>query len=464
MFFSGDAGLKFLVIKQINNTGEYKSLNLQQPEWVQKIWQRGFYPFKEPFIYNTSLKHLIAFPPAFQWLNACLYKWLGYRGMYIIPCMSLVLLWLCFLSVFRRSKTNIFIVSFGLFLLAFCSPLTLYAAVYWEHTLAVLLTFAGVAFIVRGQNSFLQSLALGIITGLSIWFRPEALVLSGLFAGVALYNFFITKRASYLCFLLGFVAMLIVFFLFNFIVYRNLLGAHAFQVIDQKGNGEGLQNRLAILTHVNARFFIFFPAAILFYGLAAYLRIKRQVFPVVIYQLVAVIIIYSLITPFLLPNAGGKQWGPRYFLPLVPLMLVTVCLAYGYISLSKSWIIFIIPLLLYSAYLNVYQAGITLRNDYSYRVRPALTFLENRHCKVVIVQNQYIAQEFAAAFDKKIFFLAEGDSSFNQLMPILRQEGVSCLIYMDIENREKSLPNALNQGKRGLFKVGNYFFAEYSVK
>ena len=464
VFFSGDAGLKFLVIKQINSAGEYKSLNLQQPEWVLKIWQEGFYPFKEPFVYNTSQGKIISFPPAFQWLNAPLYKWFGYRGMYVIPCLSLVLLWCWFLDTLKRSGTSVAMICCGFFLMAFCSPLTVYAAVYWEHTLALLLVFAGIVFHVRQPVSFRQSIILGVIAGLSVWFRPEALVLSSLLAGMALYNYFDKKSIYPLFFILGFMAALIAFFVFNAVAYGSIFGAHGYQVLDQNAAFNDLSGNLIILTHVNVRFFIFFPVAGLFYILAGYLFLKKPVMPAIVFQLTIIILIYSLITPFILPNAGGKQWGPRYFLPLIPLILVTLSLASIHLTLSRKWLILLIPLIVYSIYLNVYEAGSTLQSDYTYRVTPGMNFLKKQAGDVVVVQNQYIAQEFAAAFDRKKFFLAENKTEFLQLIDKLRTVGILRVTYIDIDNKGTSLPDSTNQEKTVLKHIGDYFFMEYSLK
>ena len=53
IFFSGDGGLKFMVVKQLQTGHGFKYLYLPQPDWVHKIWQSGYFPFGSPFVYPS---------------------------------------------------------------------------------------------------------------------------------------------------------------------------------------------------------------------------------------------------------------------------------------------------------------------------------------------------------------------------------------------------------------------------
>lgn len=468
VFFSGDAGLKYLVLRQFSNTGVYKTLDFAKPVWVHQVWSQGFYPFKPPFVYSIASGKMVSFPPAFQWINTLFYKLFGYSGIYIVPCASVVLLWAWFIILLRKVNLPSLVVAAGFFLLAFCSPLTVYGAIYWEHSLAALLLFAGVAYLVQQPSSYYRAFLTGLLAGSAVWLRPEAMVLCALLSLTVLYNYYRNRNAADLVFIFAEAIAVLGFFCFNNLEYGNILGAHSIQVLDQ-GGGSKLKEGLIHLTHINARLFVFFPAAVLFYALAVYLFIKkRPLMPVVVYQLTVIIVVFSLLTPFILPNAGGKQWGPRYFILLVPIMLTTLCLAVMHIPLTgfplRRWRFLILLFVAYGLYLNVYKAAKTLRDDYAYRVSPGLRFLGKDSCNVLVVQNQYIAQEFATIFERKHVFLAETDTTFDQLQNKLRSVGITEILYMASSNENKSLANKFKNGGRDLLQVGDYFFGKYELR
>jgi len=467
VFFSGDAGLKFLMVKQIAKGGSFAALHLESPFWVNKIWSQGFYPFKVPFVYDASQGKIVSFPPAFQWLSSWLYKWFGWKGLYILPVISLTGLWFWFIMVMLRAGIKPIIISLGFFLLAFCSPLTFYGAVYWEHTTAILLMFSAVAFLITPQPSFFYSLLSGMLLGVSVWFRPEMLLLWLFFITTVLI---INRRKSNLTngiFIASSLIGIVTFFIFNAVTYSNILGAHSFQLSDPIGFIAYIRWKMVVLTHLNARDIIFFPLIILIYALAIYNLLRKSLFPLLISQLTAIIILFSLIVPFALPNTGGKQWSARYLLPLVPLVITTCSLVLNYIDINKikKWSWFVLPpLVAYSLYINVYLAHKTLQNDYAYRVKPGLDFIKNEPYEIIIVQNQYIAQEFAALFEKKQIFLAEDQQSFNKLQQLLKAIGVSNIIYMAHDPGLERLPENLINPSPNLEKLGDYYFAEYNLK
>ena len=87
----------------------------------------------------------MAFAQVFPLLNAPLFGLLGFRGLYLIPLAALWLLWLRFFAVGRRLGLGPWGLALGLAGLVLASPLTLYSAMFWGHTLAVLIGFTGVS-------------------------------------------------------------------------------------------------------------------------------------------------------------------------------------------------------------------------------------------------------------------------------------------------------------------------------
>src|ERR1700722_12117276 len=102
VFYSADGGVKYMTVKQVSEGHGFKYLYLPQPSWVQSIWQAGYFPLRAPFVYPSPHGYMYVFPPAFQIINAFLYSRLGYSGLYILPILSIVLLWVFMVLVLRR--------------------------------------------------------------------------------------------------------------------------------------------------------------------------------------------------------------------------------------------------------------------------------------------------------------------------------------------------------------------------
>ena len=339
------------------------------------------------------------------------------------------------------------------------------------------------------------AILLGTLSGAAVWFRPEMLLLCLLCMAMVLYNYFNSRNKVHIVFIFSAIAGIAAFFLFNSVVYGNSLGAHAYQLSNTGGFIQYIREKFIILTHVNARLIIYFPFFILVYVLTIYIVVslrrkpkpirfkvrgagtenanligfnRNPTPPLIISQLTAITILFSLITPFILPNAGGKQWGPRYFLPLIPIVITTLSLAANHFDIKKSiakrCILLLAAIVVYSVYLNVYLAQKNLHDDYAYRVKPGLNFLERNTCDVLVVQNQYIAQEFAALFEKKKIFLAEDKNSFGQLHKLLRAAGIARIIYMASDSKNIMLPYNLMNRSEELKQVGAYYLAEYDLQ
>ncbi|MFP4104357.1 LA_3751/LA_3752 family putative glycosyltransferase [Coleofasciculus sp.] len=262
VFFSGDAGLKALLAKQLSQ-GQFR-FDLVPPSlpWVRQLWQNGLYPFEEPFVYYINDRYFITFPFTFPLVTAPFQALFGYRGLYIIPLVSTWVIWLTCYWVCKRLELSQTIASLALIVLIFASPLTLYSAMYWEHTLALALAWLGLAlFLFPRQNqplSIRRVIVSGILIGGSVWFRPEFLALVSLIIvfvyAVSLWNWsrqqfrierFNLSKLSYVTehktiFVISLIATVGLFFLSNKLIYNHPLGIHAIQVVEETGLSERL--------------------------------------------------------------------------------------------------------------------------------------------------------------------------------------------------------------------------------
>lgn len=457
VFFSGDGGLKYLATQQVNRQGSPVVLKLKAEDWVSSIRSKGYYPFKPPFVYEQQDQKVISFPPYFQWLSAPLLRHFGATGLYIIPAVSVVLLWLWFVQVLYRLGIRVRVIAAALFSLGFCTPLTLYGAIYWEHTLAVLLLFGGLAFLINPDETRTRAFVTGCLTGFATWLRPEALLLWLLIVALVLYNQTKQHRKTNLYFVTGSFVIGALFFLNNWLLYKNLLGAHGYQLTQEPLFRARLTQSLFLLKYLNTTQLLFFPLEAVVYAMALYAVARKYPLPKPVAQLILLSILFSVTAPFFLPNGGGKQWGPRYLLVLIPIILLAGVLLFQHLAIRGNIFWLLVPCMLYSIYLNCFSGYKTLRNDYTHRVKPCLEQLLQDSCKTIVVQNQFIALEFAALFSSKNIFLAEDAFSYARLQALLLGADQQQWIFV-AQDRQLVLPCQPQHRTEPVRHAGDYFF------
>ena len=470
IFFSGDGGMKFIVVKQLQTGHGFKYLYLPQPDWVHKIWQSGYFPFGSPFVYPSPNGNLFSFPPYFQLVSAGFYHMFGYSGLYILPVGSAVVLWLVMIGLLRGAGVTEGVIAVLLFLLVFCSPLTLYGAAYWEHMPAVLLLCGGSAFILRSGRGPFVAAVLGLLAGLAVWFRPEAIVLNFCYGIAAAFLFWRRREKSCLFFLGGLIVPVLGFLAVNQYEFGSLLGVHSYQVLQERGIlykiGRGCKN----LFLVNWTSVCYFPFLVIV-PLVVYGWWKGRIaLDLRAGLLFCIILAFCVLTPFFLPNDGGMQWGARYFLPVIPIFLLAVALSGGRLGLlgRVHWPGLVAALLIlgagYAFVLNSFFGGVEkLRQANFDRVKPAMEFVKQQPGNVIVVGSSYIPMEMGSLFDEKYFFLVERDSSLVVLHRLLKQQNIHNYLYINQQDSSLGLPNLLMGGGSGLVRRGNYYFARYAV-
>ncbi len=96
VFFNGDGALKALLARQLSS-GQWRFDLVERAEaWVTRLWQEGLYSYRPPFVYYLNQRYYISFPFPFSLLTSLFYKLWGYRGFYLIPLLSIWVLWLSF--------------------------------------------------------------------------------------------------------------------------------------------------------------------------------------------------------------------------------------------------------------------------------------------------------------------------------------------------------------------------------
>ena len=456
VFFSGDAGLKALLAQQFSARPWHVALDMPQPAWVLTLWRQGLYPFAPPYTYEHQGNYFITFPFTFPAITAPFYALMGYHGLYVVPLVSLWITWWRFLRVCRVWQLRSMYIALSLGLVILASPLTLYGAMYWEHTLAIALAFwglSGLMYHVLSEHSHRislnEALVNGVCVGLSGWFRPEFLWLSVILGSVAIASQVpqLPKRLHVLVprgltrgivvTFTGAMGLTVLGFLgVNWVAYGYSLGIYALRT------GATGQSILANYAEMVVSLLRYFPAVLLAMGLPWLMQGRARAAAL---MLMAMGVLYAIVIPLIAPSAMGiKQWGPRLYLILVP--MVGLVIAAGLQNLGtvkrKRWsllgaisIVFAVGFHtnLVNGGLQVYQDtqtnSISLPSNHA-PIAPAITALASYDEPWVAMSHQAVAQQLWPSVQHKTFFRTETDEALEQLATELANQNESSFLYI----------------------------------
>ncbi|MEA5534175.1 LA_3751/LA_3752 family putative glycosyltransferase [Crocosphaera sp. XPORK-15E] len=492
VYFSGDAGLKSLLAQQLS-MGEFRFYLLPPSEsWVQQLWSQGLYPYEEPFFYDIDHRYYITFPFSFPLITAPFYHFLGYRGLYVIPFLSTLGIWAIFYRVCLWLKFNSLITSLALILLIFGSPLTIYSAMYWEHTLAVFLIFAGtfLPLIINSQSriSNLWIIFFGCLLGFSVWLRPECLcaillvllliyfseiinfIPKSKFINHLKLNLFKLSITQKNLFSLSTIVAVSLFFICNQLIYHHYLGIHGIQVIEKASLTDRLTEAITNFKQLSQGFIQFFPIAAFSCLILAQIIVKKNKVASDYLQIIigSVCLLFIMGVSLIVPGGtaglipGGKQWGTRFLLSLIPLISAWVIYQFNYSQkinnkiLKNICVSLFTILLTFSIYTNIYSATSYLIKSHN-GVTPSLEFLREDDHKIIIISHQFVGQILEPALkDKKIFLKADTEKDLKFLSSVLLNQGYQEFIYICYSNRPCELPN--ESTKNLSFQVDNKWF------
>lgn len=572
IYFSGDAGLKALLSQQLARGDLRFDLIPPTESWIRNLWQDGLYPYEEPFVYNVAGKYYITFPYIFSLVTAPFYALFGDRGLYLIPLLSLWMIWLDLYILCRSFDLNKLITSVALIVLIFTSYLTFYSATYWEHTLSVSLCFTGITLLLVHRNKqklpIRTAILSGFLLGFSVWFRPEFICVVGLISGlilllwIAKLRIFSSLNQLLSLELISFVARkkavlltstfltVIAFFVTNKLIYGHALGIHAIQVVTK--NSSLLDRLLAAwgnLQGMSLALFIYFPIiyfpiiylivyliqkiksnensklvainsitilVLTMVGFGAivsesnsYQNIIRQLLLPLILVLISLFTLKDIQLKFnlslaltylacllfvigvsiLVPVgtagliAGGKQWGPRFVLILVPVVSFVTAIEFDSLvsqnnPIAKYWLYFVLTCLSVAGiHQNIIQGTAFLQKNTTNTI-PAVHFLNQDNNRTVAISHQFVGQVLEPAVNRnKIFFKVKNKQDLIKLSKTLIQHQQAKFTYICYPNRPCNLPKIesnnlqFTQGDRqyqititNLGKFGKYPIYELGIK
>ncbi len=443
VFFPGDAALKSLVALQWAAGQPSRTFDPPAPDWARQCWDQGLSPLEPPLAFADGTGHLIGFPLPFPVITAPFAAALGPRGLYAVPALATVVTWLLALSAGRRLGLSPAWRALALAVLAFSTPLTLYGAMYWEHTVAVALTFAAVLPLLRRQASALTpwlSWSCGALAGLAAWFREESVVVAALLLVLALLPEPLRRacgaprlRARWL--LGGLAGSLGLYLALNVLVYGTPAGVRALQLAHWSHVGAPPQPALVILRKLTERLFQSFPL-VWFVLAAAGLELagRRPRVTVRLRLLLALAAGLALIMPLVPLNDGGKQFGPRYLLSAFPLLALAATLLLRALArrrgagLRLAGGLVFAALVVRGAWVDSWLSPAELGEAGRKRVL-VLEGLRSRPGRVVAVSDPNVALQASALFGERLLFTVRHGKQLKRLAASMAAHGERQLTY-----------------------------------
>ena len=179
-FFSGDAGVK-LIAAQNAAAHPQRPFEIDVP-----VIDGAVFPFVDRFM-QLHGDHMHALQSdLFPVLASPLIAWMGVRGAYIIPAISFLALIVVVERLRVRAAPDAPAGAVAMTALL-ATPLFFYAFEFWEHVPAALV--CGIAMLLAWRGTQMASIGAGLLFGLAMLLRPEALVLAAavmVFAPVSL--------------------------------------------------------------------------------------------------------------------------------------------------------------------------------------------------------------------------------------------------------------------------------------
>jgi hypothetical protein len=422
VFFTGDAGLKSLLIDQLSRGELRPQLALAAEPWVRALWADGYQPFGPPFVYDAPAANTLSFPIYFSLLCAPFQALAGPRGALLVPLLALWGVWLQVWRLCRLRALGPWQTNAALAIVVLASPLTLYGAILWEHTLGVLLFTFALEALCGTPRAWL-----GLVAGLGVAVRSELYVPLALVTLALAYP----RPRRALPFALGLGASVLAVWASNLALYGKPLGLHGTQVLD--ATQPFLSGVLERARSMDSKLLWTVPAT----ALALYVGArKREGFAA---RALFVLVLSLLAIPLVVPNDGIRQIGARYYLFLVPLIALLAVDDLRTRWQPLAWA----AVILLGVRFDVLRSSRELVRDYESDRDPALTALRMAPQEVIVVERQETAHELASLFADKHVLRADDTKQLGALSDRLHEQGQSSFLLVRFQRDPSKIDDAL---------------------
>ncbi|MFW6124552.1 MAG: hypothetical protein ACOC46_00270 [Pirellulales bacterium] len=473
-FWSGDAGMKFVQLESLRR-GDCTTLALAYPG-AELDPSGEHWPFPPPFAVWRDSAWYSTFSPFFPALSVPLYAALSFTGLYVLPLAAGIGLVCCAVVLTARLGYGARERIAAVLIVAFGSPVAFYSATFWEHTPAALLCFISVSVVAarlarrpaglvaapRGEapapaESIVRIAvwlaAAGVVGGTAVALRHEALLFV---AAVALAWFLCAGRngrraipaAAYLA---GAAVPVAGIALLNVRWFGDVLGLLPAHFTERPTDGSLLawaetQCRVGreMLLDPTGGLLPVVPVVVL--GLVPIVRPGRCSPAVRFLSWTG--LLFLAVCLLSAPNAGGKQFGPRYLLLCVSPLLVAAAGAMAG-SLRRAplgtttggttapmrrgvWVAGVLVIVLGLASITrSFEGAYRLWREKARYEAPMLAFARAAPADVILASHPYFPQQAASLYFQKRIFRVSPSLRDADVLPAALRAGIDTVLYVD---------------------------------
>ncbi|MDJ0510529.1 MAG: dolichol-phosphate mannosyltransferase [Crocosphaera sp.] len=163
---------------------------------------------------------------------------------------------------------------------------------------------------------------------------------------------------------------------------------------------------------------------------------------------------------------GGKQWGQRYLLILLPFFTIIVVKQLSFFQKKSQPILKYFTIFLFSIFIiigfhkNMYQGTLFFQKTHR-GVSEAIELLKNHPSPIVVVSHQYAAQLLEPSLtEDKIFFLVDEMEDFSKLNQELLVNNQDNFVYVCYPYRKCEIPKIISQNGNIVENNNKYFSIE----
>ena len=244
-FWIVDNANKYLQVRNIVDS-DYRDFSLPWPG-AEVDPELRYFSIPPPFAFLQGERAFSLYPPLFAAVSSVPYRWLGPRGLYVLPLLFSVV---CLAGVGRLAgalgagpglRVGA-VLAAGL-----TTPLWFYSNTFWEHALSLAFVVWGSVFFVRylEEREPARLVAGSVSLALATWFREELVLLFGVMALATLWR--AGERRLRLLLLCGaaYLVALLPFFAFQWAALGHPLGFHVQSALS--GSSDYLASRPLVL-------------------------------------------------------------------------------------------------------------------------------------------------------------------------------------------------------------------------
>lgn len=391
---AGDGALKQYLIDSWLESGSVTSRVVwRSPEpWAWELWEAFHFPFEAPFVHGEY----IVFPPFFPALSWPLYAAFGYGGLFVLPALSTLGLWLAVWGLLRRLNVHGYEAALALAIVVL-SPLTYFGMMFWEHTPGLFALFAGAGLLMRRGMGLGADLAGGFLLAAAVMLRPELVAAAGI-----LLVFTLAGPSRRIASVAGAAVGLALWAAGNTVATGTPLGLHARQELLLSGGGAAAK-LASYYTDLGATMTASAAGAVGGLAVAAcFLRREEEDAQRIQFVLLMMVGATLVMLPFMIPYSGEYMGFRRFELLVIPVGGILA----GRLAGRYRWAR---PLLLA---LCALQAPRMLRQYEVFRwasgprLAPVIEALRVEHPTVIVGDSQFTAIELSSLMGETALFWA----------------------------------------------------------